>query len=176
MKTRLLVITVALSLSNTAVQAQDPPSSQHATVSQTVNKTVVTVTYDRPVARARVLFGDDGVVKYGATWTAGANRATIVELTKPARIAGQEVAAGKYSLWTIPGRDDWTLILNRRWDAHHSQYPGEREDLLRITLKPQSGAHMEVLAYYFPIVGPYTATLHLHWGEVVLPIPLEVER
>lgn len=173
---QLLVFTAALLVSSAHAQAQDPPASQHATVAQTINKTVVTVTYDRPVARGRVLFGDNGVVKYGTTWTAGANRATIVELSTSVRIAGQQVPAGKYSLWTLPGREQWTLILNRRWDAHHAQYPGEREDLLRITLAPQTGTHMEALAYYFPVVGPYNATLHLHWGEVVLPIPIEVER
>ena len=173
---QLLVYTAALLVASAHAQAQDPPASQHATVSQTINKTVVTVTYDRPVARGRVLFGDNGVVKYGTTWTAGANRATIVELSTGARIAGQQVPAGKYSLWTLPGRDEWTLILNRKWDAHHAQYPGEREDQLRVMLKPQTGAHMEALAYYFPVVGPYSATLHLHWGEVVLPIPIDAER
>jgi hypothetical protein len=175
MKTQL-TIAAALLLCATTAQAQEPPASQHATVSQTINKTVVTVTYDRPVARGRALFGDDALVKYGAVWTAGANRATIVELSTPARIAGQDVPAGKYSLWTIPGPNEWTFILSRRWDAHHSQYPGERQDLFRVTLQPQSAPHLEVLAYYFPLVGPYHATLHLHWGEVVLAIPIEVER
>lgn len=175
MKTRC-VAAAALFLTATAVRGQEPPASQHATVSQTINRTVVTVTYDRPVARGRVLFGDDGVVKYGATWTAGANRATIVELSTAARIAGQDVAAGKYSLWTIPGRDEWTFILSRRWDAHHAQYPGERQDVFRTTLKAQTAPHMEALAYYFPVVGPYDAVLHLHWGEVVVPIAIEVER
>ncbi|HUF51308.1 MAG TPA: DUF2911 domain-containing protein [Longimicrobiales bacterium] len=155
---------------------QEPPASQRAAVSQTINTTLVTLTYDRPVARGRVLFGDAGVVKFDTLWTAGANRATIVEVDRGVRIAGQRVPAGKYSLWTIPGDGDWTFILNRTWDAHHAQYPGAATDVLRVTLTPQSGAHMEALAYYFPVVGPYTATLHLHWGGLVLAIPIEVER
>jgi hypothetical protein len=171
------VLALALLLCAARATAQAPRASQRGTVSQTINTTVVTIAYDRPVARGRVLFGDSGaVVLYGATWTPGANRATIVELSRGSRIAGQPVAAGKYSVWTTPGRDEWTLILNRIWDTHHAIYPGEADDVLRVGVKPETGAHMETLAYYFPVVQPYRGVLHMHWGTVILPISIEVER
>jgi hypothetical protein len=159
-----------------AALAQTPPASQHGTVSQTINTTVISIEYDRPVARGRVLFGDSAVVKYGALWTPGANRATILESSRACRIAGQLVPAGKYSIWTVPGRDEWTLILNRTWNTHHAIYPGEADDVARIRLKPEAGAHMETLAYYFPVVEAYRAVLHIHWGTVVLAVPIDVDR
>jgi hypothetical protein len=158
------------------VAAQAPPASQRGTVSQTINGTIVSVTYDRPNARGRTLFSDEGIVVYGALWTPGANRATILELSRDARVAGQPVPAGKYSVWTIPGASEWRFILNRTWDTHHAIYPGDVDDVMRVRLTPARGAHMEALAFYFPMVGPYAATLQLHWGELTLAIPIEVDR
>jgi hypothetical protein len=66
--------------------------------------------------------------------------------------------------------------LNRVWDTHHSIYPGEETDAIRVELPVERGAHMEALAWYFPVVGPYAATLRMHWGDLILPIPIEVAR
>jgi hypothetical protein len=155
---------------------QTPRPSQHGSVSQTINTTIVTIEYDRPAARGRQLFGDDGLVVYDALWTPGANRATILELSRPARVAGHDVPAGRYGVWTIPRAGEWTFILSRTWDTSHSIYPGEEADVVRTTVRPEHGAHIETLAFYFPVVGPYNATLHLHWGDVIVPIPIEIER
>lgn len=159
-----------------AQEQQGPPASQHGTVSQTVNTTDITVTYDRPVARGRTLFGEDALVLYDALWTPGANRATTFEFSRDVSVAGSPVPAGRYSVWTIPAADTWTLILNRVWDTHHAIYPGEDNDVLRTTITPETGAHMETLAIYFPVVGPYHTILRIHWGETVLPIPIDVQR
>jgi hypothetical protein len=155
---------------------QAPPASQRGTVSQTIAGTVVTVQYDRPSARGRVLFGEEALVVYDALWTPGANRATILELSGPARIEGRDVAAGRYGVWTIPRADRWTLILSRVWDTHHSIYPGAPEDVMRTEIPPQPAAHMETLAFYFPVVGAYATTLVMHWGTTAVPIRIEVER
>lgn len=157
-------------------QEDGPPASQHGTVSQTINRTVITIEYDRPVARGRELFGPDGIVVSDALWTPGANRATNIEFTTEVTFAGAVVPAGRYSLWTIPREGAWTVILNRRWDTHHAIYPGDVDDVVRTGIETVSGAHMETLAIYFPVVGPYSATLHVHWGETVLPIELLVPR
>lgn len=177
MRTTLLIAFIACLAGPTSVSAQTaPPASQHGTVSQTINGTVITVRYDRPSARGRALFGPDGIVVHDALWTPGANRATILELSQDARIAGHDVPAGKYGMWTIPAHGQWTFILTRNWDTHHSIYPGEEADVMRTTIPTERGAHMETLAFYFPVVGPYTATLRMHWGDLLLPIPIEVNR
>jgi hypothetical protein len=86
------------------------------------------------------------------------------------------VPAGRYSVWFIPARGEWTFIVNRVWDSHHAIYPGDTNDVFRVKLKPETGAHMETLAFYFPLVGPYNAVLHMHWGATVVAIPIDVDH
>ena len=156
-------------------QEQDgPPASQHGTVSQQVNQTTITVEYDRPVARGRVLFGE--LIEWDVVWTPGANRATWVEFSTPVTLEGASIDPGRYGIWLVPRADEpWAVTLVREWDTHHSFYPFESE-ALEINASPEQGAHMETLAFYFPVVGPYETTLRLHWGETVLPLRIEVPR
>lgn len=89
---------------------------------------------------------------------------------------GAAVPAGRYGLWTIPHEDaPWEVILVSDWDTHHSFFPRETE-VARVRATSELGAHMEVLAFYFPVVGPYEATLRFHWGSIVLPLEIAVER
>ena len=67
------------------------------------------------------------------------------------------------------------MVLVDEWDTHHSFYPFETE-AAQVGISPVEGAHMETLAFYFPVVGPYEATLALHWGSTVLPLQIEVPR
>ncbi|MEZ4416021.1 MAG: DUF2911 domain-containing protein [Gemmatimonadota bacterium] len=157
-----------------AQEATGPRPSQHGTVSQTVNETTITLEYDRPVARGRELFG--GIVDWDAVWTPGANRATWLEVSTDVTFAGQALAAGRYGIWLTPKETGpWEVVLVRDWDTHHSFFPYESE-ALRTGVGPTTGSHMEVLAFYFPVVGPYETTLNLHWGTTVLPLRIEVPR
>jgi hypothetical protein len=152
-------------------QAQ-PAASQHGSVSQVVNATTIMLEYDRPVLRGRSVFGD--ILDYDAVWTPGANRATWIEFSAPVRVQGQALPAGRYGVWTIPHEDaPWEVIFVDEWDTHHSFFPVESERL-RVPATPEPGAHMEVLAFYFPVVGPYETTLRFHWGETVVPLRIEV--
>jgi hypothetical protein len=151
-----------------------PPASQHGTVSQTVNHTIVTVGYDRPVARGRELFG--GILEWDVTWTPGANRATWIDVSTPFTFEGHELEAGRYGLWMVTHETEpWEVILVGQWDTHHSYFSFETEKL-RIRVSPEPGAHMEALAFYFPVVGPYETTLRMHWGETILPLRIGVPR
>jgi hypothetical protein len=178
-RTLAVALSLAATLPASALAAQEasgPPASQHGTVAQTVNRTTITAGYDRPVARGRVLFGDDGLIAYDALWTPGANRATWLEFSTDVEINGHPVAAGRYSLWTIPRSGPWTAILNRTWDTHHAIYPGDVDDALRLDVSTEPAAHMEALALYFPVVGPYSTTLRVHWGTVSFALQIEVPR
>jgi hypothetical protein len=149
-----------------------PAASQHGSVSQVVNTTTIRLEYDRPVLRGRSVFGD--ILDYDAVWTPGANRATWIDVSAPVRIQGQALPAGRYGVWTIPHEDaPWEVIFVGEWDTHHSFFPAESERL-RVQATPEPGAHMEVLAFYFPVVGPYETTLRFHWGGVVVPLTIEV--
>ncbi len=90
------------------------------------------------------------------------------------KVQGQELAAGRYGVWTIPLENaPWEIIFVSEWDAHHSYFSRETE-VLRVEARAEEGANMEVLAFYFPLVCPYETTLRFHWGTVVVPLRIEV--
>jgi hypothetical protein len=153
------------------------PRSQHATVTQFVGTTQVTIVYNRPSGRGRTLFGKGGVVPWGKVWCPGADTATTIALSRDMVVGGQPLAAGKYSIWAIPGPDEWTLIFSRAADVFHIPYPGQSQDALRLKVKPQPGGgpFVESLAFYFPAAGADQALLNLQWGETVVQVPLAVQ-
>ena len=85
-------------------------ASQSGSVSQTIANTEFTITYDRPVARGRALFG--GIVPYGEIWNPGANDATAITLSRAVTINGNRLDAGKYSIWAILGEREWVSFTN----------------------------------------------------------------
>jgi DUF2911 family protein len=159
--------------------AGDMKPSQHAEVSQWIGRpvkgdglgTLVTVVYNRPVARGRELFG--ALVPWGRIWCPCADEATTMQVSTDVTVNGQPLAAGTYSVWTEPQPDAWTVIFNRTSQAFHTRYPAG-QDALRLTVTPRKGEHMETLAFYFPVVDGRKAELVLHWGTVVVPLTLEV--
>ena len=78
-------------------------------------------------------------------------------------------------MWTIPTPDRWTVIFSHAVDVFHIPYPGEAQDALRVTVAPEQGGPMEVLAFYFPVVGPDSAVLRLHWGTTIVPIRIHTQ-
>jgi hypothetical protein len=177
MRTTIVVSAAAiLTLSClTPLTAQAPPPnprpSQHGSVSQKIADTTITVEYNRPVARGRELFGK--LVPYGRRWCPCADDATTIEVSSAVKVNGSELPAGKYSVWTEPQPDKWTIIFNRQYATFHTRYP-EGQDALRIEATPRSGSHMETLAFYFPVVDGRKAELVLHWGTTIVPIEIEV--
>jgi hypothetical protein len=154
------------------IPLDDVRKSQAAAVSQRVANTEITVTYSRPVARGRELFG--ALVPYDEVWNPGADQATAVVFTRDVELNGHPLAAGKYSLWAIPRADRWTMIVSRAGDVYHTPYPGEDQDAVRFDVVPESGTHMEALAFYFPVVEGKDTVLRLHWGGVIVSLPIRV--
>jgi DUF2911 family protein len=168
-------ICVLLALSSAYAIAQRPAASprpsQHGSVSQRIGDTLITIEYNRPVARGRELFGR--LVPWGRIWCPGADDATTIEVSTNVKLDGQALPAGKYSIWAEPQPDRWTMIFNKSHAVWHTRYPAG-QDALRLQLTPRSGAHMETLAFYFPVVDGTHGDLVLHWGKVVVPMTIEV--
>ena len=150
----------------------DVKASQSGSVSQEIANTSIAVTYDRPVARGRELFG--GIVPFGEIWNPGANDATAIALSRDVTINGNALPAGSYSLWAIPDPNRWTMIFSREADVYHTPYPGEEHDELRFMVSPRLGEHMETLAFYFAEVEKKDAELRLHWGDTYIPMTVTV--
>lgn len=143
------------------------PKSQYARLEQRVGRVLVTIEYNRPVARGRRLFG--GIVPYGKEWNPGADAASTIAFSGDVDLEGRPVPKGSYSIWAIPAPEEWSFILSRAAKVFHEPYPAGR-DALRLSIRTQSGPHMETLGFYFPMVDADSALLYLHWGQTVLPI------
>lgn len=144
--------------------------SQPAVLRQRMGRAEIAVVYNRPAARGRELFG--GIVPYGEVWNPGADEATRIELSQPVRVDGQALPAGKYSIWAIPGPEEWTLVFSREYDVPHTPYP-PGEDALRLRVRPREGAYVESLEFALPTATADSARLELHWGSTVVPLHLQ---
>ncbi|MGF1670084.1 MAG: DUF2911 domain-containing protein [Balneolaceae bacterium] len=154
--------------------AQDVRLSQKGSVSQYINDTEkIEIIYNRPVARGRTLFGPDGIVSFGRIWMPGANEASTIEFSTDVTVNSQPLNSGRYSIWTIPGADDWTVILSNEPDVWHTNYP-EGKDAIKFSVTPEKGGHIETMTFYFAVVEPGEASLHLHWGETIVPIEIRI--
>jgi Protein of unknown function (DUF2911) len=93
----------------------------------------VTIDYSSPRKNGRNVFQD--VVKYGGVWRTGANEATTFVTTGDVMVGSTHVPAGSYTLFTVPGKDKWTLIISKKTGEWGTDYPGEKEDLARVEMK-----------------------------------------
>lgn len=170
MKSRgVLAIVILVGCGAPPTKAQEIRKSQLATVSQMVGPTRIEITYRRPVARGRELFG--ALVPWGRVWSPSADTAAIFSTTTPLDVAGSRLPAGRYSLWMIPARDAWTVVFSSRQPVFHLGYRSD-SDVLRVRATPHPADHMETLGFYFPMVDADSAVLNLHWGKTVVPIPI----
>ena len=176
-----------------------PRPSQKASVTQTVGVTDITITYSRPGVKGRKIWGDAPaaatasvtgtatlddarsrlkdapIVPYGHVWRTGANEATTFSVTDDVLIQGQKLAAGTYSLHTIPGAQEWTIIFNSDAGQWGSFSYDEKKDALRVKVKPQWVAdNQEWLLYSIPMVTPNSAQVLIRWEKVAVPFTVEV--
>jgi hypothetical protein len=172
------LLLAGLCLPTLQAQAQErgrnvPRPSPNATIGQTIGVTDVTITYGRPLVKGRTIFGE--LEKYGTVWRAGANEATTITFTDAVQIEGQPLAAGTYGFFTIPGEAEWTVIFNRepkQWGAY--EYDAAK-DALRVTVRPETGAPTEMLAYSFEDVTEDGAKVVLAWDRVRVPFRVAVD-
>ena len=159
-------------ISEEVIPLDQVSKSQAAVIGQRVATTEITVTYSRPVARGRQIFG--ALVPYGKVWTPGADQATAVTFTRDVQINTHPLAKGSYSLWAIPRSGNWTVIFNNTAKAYHDNYPGESHEVLRLDVEPEQGPDVETLSFSFPVVEGKDAVLRLEWANVRLPLSIRV--
>ena len=160
---RLALAGLAAVASTTSPLSAQVRASEKASVSQTADGTVFTITYFRPQARGRTaLFGQ--TVKIGETWTPGANWATILEVSRDIAIDGHALKKGKYSVWFVVGDRDWTIILDPRFQRFHEERPDSNADQVRWRVRPTIGPPTEILTWSFSEVRADGVQLHFAWG------------
>ncbi len=154
---------------------QFPAASPAGTLKQRVGLTDIEVDYSRPGVKDRTIFG--GIVPYGQVWRTGANQATRLTFSTPVKLEGHEIPAGTYALFTIPGENEWTIIINKsanQWGAF--QY-NEKDDVVRFKVTPVvlTDTRIETFTIEFNHIRDESAVLNLVWDKTVVPIRLEVE-
>jgi hypothetical protein len=123
--------------------------------------------------RGRTIWG--GLVPYDEVWVTGAHKATTLEIGKPFRVAGKDIPAGKYALFTIPGKETWTIIINSNWDQHLADEYSEKEDIVRLNVKPELLDNVtERLKYEIDQKGERLADIIICWEKVRVVLPLEI--
>jgi len=156
-----------------SAQLQLPRPSPRSTVSQTVGVTDVTVIYSRPSVKERKIWG--GLVPMDKVWRTGANEATIVKFSSDVKVNGSALAAGTYSLHTIPGENEWTVIFNKVADQWGSYSYDAAKDALRVKATPAPSSHHEMLTFEFPVVAASSADMVIAWDKVRVPLKIEVD-
>jgi len=141
-----------------------PQKSPKASVSQVVGICTVTIEYHRPRVRNRVIWGE--LVPFGEVWRTGANEATTIAFSHPVKVAGTPVPAGKYALFTIPSRDKWTVILNKRHQQMGSFEYSPLEDLLRFDVRPIATSYTEYLSFEIYPADDSSAYVDLDWEKL----------
>ncbi|MDF9797364.1 hypothetical protein OKW21_002627 [Catalinimonas alkaloidigena] len=151
-------------------QLSTPAPSPYSTVSQVVGLTEVEIAYSRPAMKGRDIYGE--LVPFGSLWRTGANAATKISFPEPLSIEGKELAAGEYSIFTIPGKGEWTLILNKDAKVSVANYD-QSKDAVRFTVKPQkTKMDFESFTIMFSDIKDNSAKINIIWENTLVPISI----
>jgi hypothetical protein len=164
----------SVALKNPGSPMDFPQASPAETLKQRIGLTDIGVVYSRPSARGRVMLGGNN--PYGEVWRTGANNATRISFSTPVTLQGSSVDAGTYELFTIPGKEEWTVILQKPADQWGAYAYDPKNDVLRVTAKPVVLADpVETFTIDINDIGSDSATLDLTWEKTRVPVTLGVD-
>lgn len=139
--------------------------SPHESAMAMIGDAHIHIDYSSPGVRDRMIFG--GLLAYNQVWQAGAHMATWIETNKDLTIDGKLLPAGKYGFFTIPSKDEWTIIFNSNWNQHGKDDYDEKDDVLRLKVKPFTSEQItEHLEYKVRKVNEDEGTISLAWEKV----------
>jgi hypothetical protein len=149
-----------------------PQASQHAVLKQRVGLTDVEVDYSRPNKNGRVIFG--GLVPFDKPWRTGANQPTKIKTSAPVKFGDKDVPAGEYVLYTIPGANEWTVVLSKNLKAQTPADHKPEDEAARVTAKPLLllAAPAETFTIGFEDLRANSATFYFEWDKTRVPVKL----
>lgn len=157
-------------------QITHPKASPFSQVEQEIGLSRIVVTYSRPAAKGRVIFG--GLVPYGRIWRVGANESTKVTVDTEMSIMGHTLPKGTYALYAFPNKKDWQIVFHENtshWGDGRKKY-NPKEDVFRVSMRPQSiPYHQENFLITFDSITHTGAQLQLIWANTKVSIPFEVD-
>jgi hypothetical protein len=132
----LLLTGLMMSSNISAQQDKSKRPSPPAVVTQVINTGAeISIDYSQPSVKGRTI-GKELEPKDGEVWRTGANEATVFQTSKNVKVEGKDLPAGKYALFTISGKDSWTIIFNKTWQQWGAFKYAQADDALRVTVKP----------------------------------------
>jgi len=163
---RLSLVLAAVAVCSAPVWAQKDkskrPSPPGSAECQFANGKTVHIDYSRPFMKGRKIYG--GLVPYDKVWRTGANEATTFVAGTSVDVGGTRVAAGNYTLFTIPSHKEWTLIISKKTGEWGIPYPGKSEDLARIPIRSEElSTPVEQFTISFERTAPEACTLRMDW-------------
>ena len=150
-----------------------PAASPSSTVKQKLGLAEVSVTYNRPSARGREVFGK--LVPFGEAWRTGANGSTVITTDADLSFDGKTIPAGSYGIYTIPDKDNWTVIFNKNTKAGGdlSAY-NDADDVLRVKVPVKKMQDKtETFTITFDNITESSATLDMIWENTKVSIPVK---
>ncbi|MHA6249392.1 DUF2911 domain-containing protein [Pontibacter sp. CAU 1760] len=173
------VLSAALLFGAGAAQAQGikmPAASPSQKVEQAVGLSTVSLDYSRPSMKGREIFGN--IIPYGKMWRTGANASTKIKFSEDVTIEGNKVPAGEYALYTIPNKDEWTVIIHKNtkhWGDGGADYK-QAEDQARFTVKPQQNPRkVESFTINFTNLQADAADVEILWDNVIVPFTIKTD-
>lgn len=149
-----------------------PQPSPSSTITQQVGLTEVSITYSRPAAKGRTIFGD--LVPYGEVWRTGANAATKIAISDDLMVEGKKLPKGAYALFTIPGKEEWTIIFSSKEEQNGSSDYNEADDALRIKVTPEKIPDIvESFTIMFSNITEVSADVSLLWENTKVTFTIE---
>ena len=137
-----------------------------------INGRKLIIQYHSPAVRGRIIWG--GLVAFDKVWVTGAHSATTFESPADFMVGDKKLTAGKYAFFTIPGKEEWIVILNKNWDQHLADEYNQAEDAVRITVRPTNASHQERLMYSIDQTGEYKCVIEMRWEKIKLSVPVEL--
>ena len=157
-----------------APKLEFPAPSPAATYKQRVGITDIQIEYSRPSMKDRVIFG--GLVPFDKVWRTGANSATKISFSTAVKLNGSAVPAGEYALFSIPGKTEWTVILNKATGDWGSYAYDPKNDVARVKATPIAyPVAIESFTIGLADLRQQSATLYLLWEKTRVPVKVEID-
>lgn len=174
MKKNVLLFLMLFAIAPFISKAQDlPQPSPKASVSQKVGLTNFTIEYSRPGMKNRTIFGD--LVPFGKIWRTGANKATSIEFDTEVTFEGNKVTAGKYAIFTIPGKEKWEVIISKDVESWGAGDYKKENDVARFFVQSQPHTLTETMQFSFDNVTDHGSQISLTWAETRVVFNVKVD-
>lgn len=173
MKKILSTVLICIVYLAAAAQLKTPAPSPTQTVKQDFGLSSIELVYSRPAMKGRKIFGD--LVPWNKVWRTGANNATRIKFNDDVMIGGQSLKAGEYALYTVPGENEWDIIINKgsaNWGTNYKQ----EDDVFRLKAKPMKlNEKVETFTMQFANVKPTSTDLHIMWDKTAVAVPITID-